>query len=403
MKAKTFLACFVALFAIAAILVLPSVSAFVTIGDVQIDGVAYDGGTATVAAGDVISLRVPFTADETRDRVWVEADLTGEPGFGDMTEEFRVEEGGTYRKYLEFRLPFDLDDDLSQDRNLRISVESSEGDRVIYDIALRVQRESNLIEVLSVAGNTEVAAGETAFWDIVLRNRGTRKLDNTLVDVSIPALGISSRVHYGDLYPIDHQNGTESEEDSAERRLFLRIPSTAKTGVYDVEITAFNSDSTTTVLKRLVIVPGLGTNVVSSSDSKTVAVGEMADYTMTIVNAGNTIQIYELIVDADSGLNVDLDETVIVVPAGSSKTVQFTAEAEEEGNYDFSVNVHSNGEIVQSKTFRATVEGSSIASGNAAVVLTIILAIIFIVLLVVLIVLLTRKPENKEEFGESYY
>jgi len=240
--------------------------------------------------------------------------------------------------------------------------------------------------------------------DVVLKNRGRHEAEDTFVEASIPALGVTSRTFYGDLSSVDIDSESTPEKfDSAERRVFLRIPSNAATGVYDIEVTAFNDDSSTTVIKRVVVVGGLRTDIVSSGTTERVATGEKADFSMTIVNSGNTIKIYELVVDADAGLNVGLAESVVVVPAGSAKTVQITAESSEEGDYDFTVNVHSEGQVVQSKTFNAMVEGTSISSGNAAVVLTIILAIIFVVLLVVLIVLLTRKPETKEEFGESYY
>lgn len=406
MKAKMFLASFVALFAIAAILVLPNVSAaFAGIDGVYIDGVFYeDNEVASVDAGQPINLKVVFTAEETRENVWVEADIVGKPGFDDVTEEFAIDNGSTYRKSLQIESPFDLDDRTGESRTLRISVETEEGDTVTFDVLLEVQRESYLLDVLSVAGPNEAVAGETIALDVVLENNGRQEAQNTFVTAEIPALGVSSRVFYGDLSSVDQDGESVPEKfDSAERRVFLKIPSNAATGVYDIEITAFNDDTSTTVIKRVVVVSAMS-NVISSESTKRFAVGEQADYSMTIINSGNAIKIYELVVDSQEGLNVDLSETVVVVPAGSSKTVLLTAEAEKSGSFDFTVNVHSDGQVLQSETFNAVVEGTSISgTGNAAIVLTIILAIIFVVLLVVLIVLLTRKPESKEEFGESYY
>jgi len=159
----------------------------------------------------------------------------------------------------------------------------------------------------------------------------------------------------------------------------------------------------TTVIKRIVVVGGSeNSNIFASDNSESFGVGEEATYSMTIVNSGNSIKIYELVLEADEGLDVDFSDAILVVPAGSSRVVKITAKAGEEGNYDFAVNVHSEGELVQTESFKAKVEGKASAT-NAAVVLTIILAIIFVVLLIVLIVLLTRKPETNEEFGESYY
>jgi hypothetical protein len=145
---------------------------------------------------------------------------------------------------------------------------------------------------------------------------------------------------------------------------------------------------------------------VSSASSKTFAVGEKAIYSLTLVNSGNKILVYEIVPETSSSLAVDAAEPVVVIPAGSSKTVDLDVVASKEGKYNFAVNVYSDGELVKKNNFLADVSGKSSKAfaGNATIILTVVLAIIFVVLLVVLIVLLTRKPENKaEEFGESYY
>ena len=144
--------------------------------------------------------------------------------------------------------------------------------------------------------------------------------------------------------------------------------------------------------------------VVSAVNSKTFAVGETESYSLTLVNAGDRVRIYELILETSSGLTLSVEEPVVVVSAGDSKTVKVLASAKNQGKFDFAVNVNSDNELVQRQSYRANVEGRTFGgAGNATVLLTVILAIIFVVLLVVLIVLLTRKPEKSEEFGESYY
>ena len=114
-------------------------------------------------------------------------------------------------------------------------------------------------------------------------------------------------------------------------------------------------------------------------------------------------KLYELFVVEASALDVEIEDAIVAVPAGSSRTVRLTAMATEKGHYEFSVNVHSDGELIKREGFTANVEGRSAVAGSAAVLLTVVLAIIFVVLLIVLIVLLTRKPEKTEDLGESYY
>ena len=127
------------------------------------------------------------------------------------------------------------------------------------------------------------------------------------------------------------------------------------------------------------------------------------------------MRLYELSIDAPTGLTVEADQPFVAIPAGASETVKIAAKADKAGKYLFTVSVYSDGNLVEKKSFTATVEGkskgvvSSVTTSddgsaiNTTVVLTVVLAIIFVVLLVVLIVLLTRKPQKSEELGESYY
>jgi len=105
-------------------------------------------------------------------------------------------------------------------------------------------------------------------------------------------------------------------------------------------------------------------------------------------------------------LTVSVSESVVAVPAGSSKTVTLMASSDKEGTYNFNVNVFSDEEVVGQTALTTKVEGKASGTSSATnpvIVLTVVLAIIFVVLLIVLLVLIGRKPEKSEEFGESYY
>jgi len=141
-------------------------------------------------------------------------------------------------------------------------------------------------------------------------------------------------------------------------------------------------------------------NVIVTSTSKTVAIGENAEYTLLLVNPTNSLVVYKVIAESSGDVSSSVDGAVVAVPAGSSKTVTVTAKAKSEGEYNFDVNVFSNDKLVEKVTLSLKAEGSAV---NPIVVLTVVLAIIFLVLLVVLIVLIGRKPQKTEEFGESYY
>lgn len=274
-----------------------------------------------------------------------------------------------------------------------------------------MQRESYVVEILAVDMPQEVKTGEPLVLDVVLKNRGRHLAEDTFLKVRIPELGLETQTFYGDLSPTDEGGDRADREDSIERRTFLRIPANVPVGLYDVIIEAFNADSFVSVQKRILIAGAEeDTMIVTQSNSRTFSSGETGTYKLTIVNRGSIVRIYDIVLDAPTGLNLDIDEPVVVVPAGSSRTVEISATSDAKDDYTFIAIVHSDGKVISDETFTARVtEGDGVVSargdstGNAAILLTVILAIVFIVLLVVLIVLLTRKPEKSEEFGESYY
>ncbi len=387
-----------------------SVSAFGDIAYVEVDGVPTTGGSSlhfSEDSGSKVPVLVVFRADAPAEDVRVKAWISGEKENAAVSERFDVYADTVYTRTVYVDLPADLDDNLNEERFLEIVVESrNEGVADELTISFNVQRESYTVEILSVNMNPNVQAGDPLAVDVVIKNRGSHFAEDTFVKLSIPELGLETRTYFGDLSPRDQDN--PDKEDAVERRIFLRIPSNVPAGLYAVELEASNSDSFATATKRVLIsATGDEATVVSAVGSKTFSVGETAEYKLTVVNRGNTVGVYEVVLDSSSSkLNLDVSEAIVVVPAGSSRTVSIFASSEEEGEYSFTANVHSeSGELLGENTFRANVESNGKTSGtaNATVLLTVILAIVFIVLLVVLIVLLTRKPETKEEFGESYY
>jgi uncharacterized membrane protein len=285
---------------------------------------------------------------------------------------------------------------------LEVSVESKDGSYK-QEFVFVAQRESYITEILDVNMASTVKAGSTMPVDIVLKNRGYHDSQDQFVKITIPALGVTSRAYFGDLSSVDQPNDYTLNNDAAERRMYVAIPSNAPAGVYDVEVEAYNADSSTVANKKIAVAASTADNaIVSAISTKTFAPGEKVSYTTTLVNSGDKIALYEVVLSSSSGLTVSTDSPVVAVPAGNSNVVKYDVSADKAGTYTFTANIYSSGNLVKTETFTANVQGTGVA-GNATVLLTVVLAIIFVVLLVVLIVLLTRKPEKKEEFGESYY
>jgi hypothetical protein len=419
MKSKTFVVSLVAaVFAIAMFFVASvyanGASTFGDITNIEVNGIdAIDDGKPVAVniasfAGQTLPVEITFVASKDVSDVRVKAWISGEREYAVSSNRFKVFNGSTYDWIVSVPVPFDIDP--REDLRLKVSVEGK-GDSVQKEVPLAAQRESYLVEILDVVADTEVKAGEVLALDIVLKNRGLEFSEDTFVRVKIASLGVEERAYFGDLAPVDQGGDDEPEkEDAAERRLFLRIPSSAKPGTYVVELEAYNDDSSTILTKKVNVVGvGLDSRVVSAVKEKSFAVGEKGSYSLTLVNMGNKVSVYELVAEAaDKNLDVSVEEPIVVVPAGSSRTVKVETSASKAGEYAFTVNVYSDGELVAKESFTANIEGARaaplVAGGvNTTVLLTVVLAIIFVVLLVVLIVLLTRKPEKEKEFGESYY
>lgn len=379
-----------------------SVAALATIDQVEVNGVdTVVSGTVNVGAfaADTLPVRVQFTADDNVADVRIKAWISGSREYSAVTERFDVVDGSTYSRALSVQLPSDIDP--TEEFELNVVIEAKNGDSVEEIVSLVAQRESYVVDVLDVNMDSKVVAGSSLTMDIVIKNAGMHEAEDTFVKASIPALGISARGYFGDLYAVD--DSSNDEEDAAERLLVLKVPANTPAGVYTVEIEAYNGDSVTTTSRKIAVVgAGENTAVVSPVMSKSFAVGETVSYSVTLVNSGDRIQVYELVLDEPAGLKVTADESVVAIPAGSSKTVKLNVQASKAGKYTFGVDLVSEGNVVKSTSYAANVSGRAFA-GNATVLLTVILAIIFVVLLVVLIVLLTRKPKKSEEFGESYY
>jgi uncharacterized membrane protein len=402
MNGKTIAGLFVAVLALFA--AVPAVSAFVNIDYVETQStMLYEGTHLAVEAGESLNLRVVFTANGSENNVRVSARVLGEPGLYESTERFDVIAGRVYNKLLNLNLPADLDE-LQESYILEVRVESQSRVGDVHTAVFEVQRANYALDFLSIDSNSQAQAGKVLPIEIVLKNRGRYDAEDTFVEARIPALGISKKIFLEDLSAID-QSDKDLEDDSIEGTILLQIPSNAAPGLYTIELKAFSEDSETSVTRRVEIVRNNGNSaLVTSASRKTFAANTDGSYTLTFVNSGDNIMVYNLVTEADDGLTVDLEDSVIVVPAGSSESVKITARAARNGEYSFKVTaLGADNSVVDEQEFTAKVEGKATVGGNATIALTIILAIVFVVLLVVLIVLLTRKPAKSDELGESYY
>lgn len=390
---------------------------------VSVDKINPDNRAVAVIAGESVEIKVVFESLVNASDIRIEAEIEGDKVDSQtITAPFDVESGFNYKKDLVLKVPSDLEDRLSDDTTLTITIKNKDFETE-QEFELRVQRESYSVDVKSIDTDQNVMAGDVIPVDVVLENVGYNDLDDVFVTVRIPALNVERTGYFNDIVAIEcneddddsediidtygvdiDRNCNEDDSDTVYGRVFLTIPYGAKTGVYNMEIVVDNEDLHSVQTKQIAVQNEFSSgNVIVSSTSKTVAVGQEASYDILIVNPTNTLKVYRIVTESSTGISSTSKETVVAVPAGSSETVTISAKPSKEGDQTFNVNIFSGEELVKTVTLTANVKGKSVSATNPVVILTVILAIIFIVLLVVLIVLISKRPEKSEEFGESYY
>ena len=376
-----------------------------TISNVEVDGIGV-GDDPAIIAGETVLVKVEFTSDVNASDITVDVEIEGDKkDVQAETDLFDVEQGHAYSKSLRLDVPFDLKDELSGFVDLNIEISGS-GYKTTDSYTLRIQRESYNLNVLSVSVPQTISAGESFPVDFVLRNIGYNDLDDLFVTVKISALNLEKSVFFGDLVALECDDDAEDIEnygvdvdrrcfedktDTANGRIFLQLPYDSSPGVYALELEVENEDMVSSETVQVVIENAFpdGHFIVSGNQ-------------LIVVNPTNQLVVYRLVPQSTGIVSVSLSESVVAVPAGSSKTITVDATSSVAGTQTYDVSIFAvDGTLVDTISFTKNFEGRDITSPIA--VLTIVLAIIFIVLLIVLIVLIGKKPKKAEEFGESYY
>ena len=398
MDQKKFLVLFVA---IAALFLIGSVNAVEITNSATIRAEGIDVATYTVTAGvptttypngigvvagDTITLKVFFVANltgaTTDSDVRVRAEIEGEKSdVSAVTEPFDMEQGKMYVKTLTVKIPSELKDTKSEDFVLNVKIWSANFRSEIENISLRAQRPSYSLDIKSITAGRTVQAGEILPIDIVLRNIGYNDLKDLYVTVKLSALNIERTAYFGDLVAIE----TRDDEDTVKGTFNLKVPYNAEAGIYTIEVEVKNDDTISSESATVEVTNEFAKKVFFSGKS------------LWIVNPTNNIEGFKIVPESPATAS----ESIVFVPAGSSKTVEITPNTS--GSNKVVVNVFTmDGKFVDTVTLSG--EGLTESTEVSPVVaLTIVLAIVFLVLLVILIVLVTKKPQKTEELGESYY
>jgi len=256
MKNNAILVSIVAIFAI--VLTLNAVIASgvdVIVNDVVVNDVSLM--SSTTAAGfvsDNVPIEVEFTSNEDLTDARVKVYIEGyKNDISESTSRFNTFNGSTYLKRFSLELPSNMDlDDNPEDLTLFVRISAKGQVAFEEEYSIRMQRETYDLSFLSIDADKQVVAGSVLALDVVIKNNGNDRLDDTYVRASIPELGISQRVYFGDIAS-DSDEDYDEIRDSLNKRVYLAIPADAVSGIYNVEIEAYNYDAIITANKKVTI------------------------------------------------------------------------------------------------------------------------------------------------------
>jgi len=366
--------------------------------------------TIGITAGKTLDLSVSFTSVTNEKDVTVKAWIDGyRDEIEQETERFDVSANRTYTEKLSLAIPGDLN--ISDDFKLIVRIASkNKEDQQRYQ--LTIQRPSYDIEILSTEFVREVKDGDNLQVNVVVKNRGSHKVEDTYIKARISELGIEKKVYAGDLVSVDCEENCD-KEDAVEKTLVLEIPKGTKSGKYAMTIEAYNDDSSSTVTQDVTVKGAEAAGkveVLTPQLTKEVQVGSKEIYRIEIVNPTSETKVITISTPAaleKAGVKITSNPSVVTIPANSAESVEITVEATNQttaGSYTVPITVGSDGETKEIGITANVVKVKAQPTGLSRPLFTlaIVLGILFVVLVAVLFTTM-KKPEKLGEEETTYY
>lgn len=416
-----------------AIFAMASVSAqLVTIDEVEFDDdeVSPSGSTEITnfeRPADGVEVKVHFTAVSDAAEIEVEAELTGYDDSNDRVRDTEyIDEITSGENYVE-RLTLDFPWDMEQGSyTLRVYICPRSGDCVeeTYELDIEAVEHGFAIKDVDFSPGLTVEAGRALLTTVRVENFGDETDDEGVkVKVSIPELGLSAS---------DYLDEVEDSDSVSSEELYIRIPSDASAGSYDVEVSVTYDDGDETVTEDYTLTVTAAEEETAAEEpaveSKTViTVGPEAQdmvagqggavYPITLTNAAGEAKTYVLSVSGyNSWGSVRVDPSnVVVLGEGETQTVYLFVSANEDasGSYTFAVTVSAGSEALKQMLLTANVEGapavaeetsSSDSVKKGLMVGLAVLAILLVILgLIVVVNKLRQDDEEDEKESKTYY
>ncbi|HME87416.1 MAG TPA: FixG Ig-like domain-containing protein [Candidatus Nanoarchaeia archaeon] len=404
----------------------------VSVNEVKVNGDSLNADQAVrtqFERDSELDVTVKLQADNVTSAQDVEVSvfLTGSKDkVSDTSKPFDIVPNTIYTKTFTLDVPEKLTD---REYQLRVVVSSPNSQTVSYVYPLLVDAVDHSIAIKEVtfSPNGNVVAGRAMTAVARLKNYGVTEEQDVKVVFSIPALGVQET---------DYINEIEEDEAVSTEEVLLRIPANARSGTYDVDVTAYYDDYdektkatySITVVGDSYAASAVG-GVVSTAPGKTViAVGPQSQsvargengvvYPVSISNAENTARTFTLLVSGTNDwatVKVSPSNVVIVNPGETKQAYVYVAASEQAslGEHVFSLDVKSGNDIVQQIPLKADVlegtAGSAWSGVKTALQVGITVLVLLILVLAVVIVYQRRMKGNansndeSEQIAQTYY
>ena len=341
-------------------------------------------------------------ADNVNMRVWFrESGNTVE----DLSDIFDIYRNNQYVRTMYLKMPSTMD--AFKIYTMHVEIEGDDLDGLTSaDIPFDVQRVSNALDIksLDIRSSCEVACNSITAA-VVVKNVGNHDLEDIYVKATIKELGLSGTEFIDVLVPYR----THDDSTTEEVEVVIQLPSNVRSGIYTLEVSAYNDDAETTVTQQFTLsganVPTGNVEITPQTSRQDIAQGQSGAYTLIVTNNGASTQTFGVEATGLEGwATSQITPSSFSLAPGESQLVTVYVTAKDDAitaEHLFSVKVKYG---TEAKSFNfvsnITAERSTLDLKSILMIVGIVLAVAIIILLIVLLAQKTRTSEKPEE---SYY
>ncbi|MFH1636939.1 MAG: hypothetical protein ABIB71_00775 [Candidatus Woesearchaeota archaeon] len=294
-----------------------------------------------------------------------------------------------YRKSLILDIPEDMDTD-SNDYQLMIILSDKKTIREFqYNLFVSEPRHKVKIQDVMLSPSSSVDAGKPLMVKARIENFGQKQEKDVKVVAEIKELGISGRAYVDELPAFDEEGSVVTSGS-----IFLNIPEDARTGDYEIYITAYYGGRAkyyyATHETKYIHVDGIEPQplktdaLVSITSSLITKPEQMKSVKIMITNLGSNARTYTIEVgDTLPWAELKMGQDSITVGSGAVGELSLNIMPVIEGSYTLPVAVKEDGQEIKRANVAITIENRGIAASTGWV-LGIGGALVAVILIIVL-------------------